>query len=81
MQSHLRIRPSTRAHIHTHARPNASKVSLNEERERDRKEKERLKEFRSEIEDIDAKYPKGDPVDMAERGLVGGYNADGYNIK
>jgi len=56
-------------------------VSLNEERERDRKEKERLKEFRSEIEDIDAKYPKGDPVDMAERGLVGGYNADGYNIK
>ena len=32
---------------------------------------------------FDAKYPKGDvdDVDMIERGIVDGYNADGYHIK
>lgn len=63
--------------------PDVFKVSLNQERERNRVDLERLKEFREDIDDIDAKYPKGDvdDMDMVERGLVGGYNKDGYMIK
>ena len=47
------------------------------------KEAARIKEFREDIQDIDERYPKGDPDEMGalEMGLVGGYNADGYNIK
>ena len=58
-------------------------MSRNDELKRNQKEMERLKEFREEIEDIDVKYPKGDvdDVDMIERGIVDGFNADGYHIK